>query len=117
MEAAFVIKRQEWIKYASQEHKWLENDINDEVFYNFTDPLSNRFYTLHLRHGTYSEFWSAYLSYDDDINHEQSLTPLLHECYEYEDLPHLKIDIIRCIEVLFPSVSGWNDEFLKPVTK
>lgn len=113
MEAGFALKHQEWIEYASQEHKWLEDDINDEIFYNFTDPVNTRFYTLHLHHGTYSEFWSADLSYCDETDHSQSLVPLLHGCYEYEDLPYLKIDLIRCLEVLFPAVSGWNDEFKK----
>lgn len=111
MDAGFALKRQEWATYAAQEHKWLEDDINDEVFYNFTDPSNNRFYTLHLHHGTSSEFWSAELTHEDETSH--NLNTLLHGCYEYVDLPYLKIDIIRCLEVLFPHVTGWNDEFMK----
>ena len=89
------------------------NVIIDEGFYNFTYPVYNRFYTLHLHHGSSSEFWSANLTHNDEAPNSLSLTPLLHGYYEYEALPYLKTDIIRCLEVLFPKVSGWNDEFLR----
>lgn len=113
MDAGFAFKRQEWATYATPEDKWLIDVIIDEGFYNFTYPVYNRFYTLHLHHGSSSEFWSANLTHNDEAPNSLSLTPLLHGYYEYEALPYLKTDIIRCLEVLFPKVSGWNDEFLR----
>lgn len=108
-------RREKWLAYATQQHKWLKAGVfNDEIFYNFFDPETSREYTAHLHHGTCAEFWSVSLTYEDgDDEHEQWITKLLHGCYEYEDLPYLKIDLIRCLKVMFPAVTGWNDEFLK----
>lgn len=108
-------RRREWLAYANQKHKWLEAGLfNDEIFYNFFDPETSREYTAHLHHDTCAEFWSVSLTYEDgDDEHEQWITKLLHGYYEYEDLLYLKIDLIRCLEVMFPAVTGWNDEFLK----
>lgn len=37
------------------------------------------------------------------------LTPFLRGSYSHEDLPILKIDVIRILAERFPAVSGWND--------
>lgn len=108
-------RRQKWLEYANQKHKWLEAGLfSDEIFYNFFDPESNHNYTVTLRQSSGAEYWSADLTCADNEDYCRVLTPLFHGTYDIDELPYLKIDLIRCLETLFPAVSGWNDEFLKP---
>lgn len=77
----------------------------------FFDPTSGREYTVNIRMGSSEWLYSVELSYDngEPAGWYQDLTPFLRGSYFQEDLPVLKIDVMRILAERFPAVSGWND--------
>ena len=94
-------------------HVWQDFSMaQEDVRYAFYDPASGREYTVNIRMGSSEWLYSAELSYDngDPDGWYQDLTPFLRGSYCQEDLPILKIDVIRILSERFPAVSGWNDD-------
>ncbi len=96
-------------------HYWLADypPSPDNLTYRFHDPTSGRLYSLNLNHGSTDQCWSVELSYDngEPDGWYQWLSPDLCGCYAYDDLPILKMDLIQMMQMKFPEVEGWNDDF------
>lgn len=94
-------------------HVWHEYGLaREDVRYMFFDPTSGREYTVNVRMGSSEWLYSVELGYDngEPDGWYQDLTPFLRGSYFHEDLPILKIDVIRILSERFPAVSGWNDD-------
>lgn len=94
-------------------HVWQNYSLaKEDVRYMFYDPASGREYAVIIRMGSTEWLYSVELSYDngEPDGWYQDLTPFLRGSYFHEDLPILKIDVIRILSERFPAVSGWNDE-------
>lgn len=94
-------------------HVWQDYSLaKEDVRYMFFDPASGREYTVNVRMGSSEWLYSVELSYDngEQDGWYQDLTPFLRGSYCHEDLPILKIDVIRILSERFPAVSGWNDD-------
>lgn len=94
-------------------HVWQNYSLaKEDVRYMFYDPASGREYAVIIRMGSTEWLYSVKLSYDngEPDGWYQDLTPFLRGSYFHEDLPILKIDVIRILSERFPAVSGWNDE-------
>lgn len=94
-------------------HVWLEYSLaKEDVRYVFYEPDSSREYTVIIRMGSSEWLYSVEISYDngEPDGWYQDLTPFLRGSYSHEDLPILKIDVIRVLSERFPAVSGWNDD-------
>lgn len=95
-------------------HYWNDNYFLscDEIIYKFDDPATDRLYYLTLRYGVCDQYWNVYLSYYEESTHEEIgryLPPL--GCYEFDELPFLKVDLIQILSKMFPAVEGWNNDF------
>lgn len=94
-------------------HVWHEYGLaREDVRYMFFDPTSGREYTVSIRMSSSEWLYSVELGYDngEPDGWYQDLTPFLRGSYFHEDLPILKIDVIRILWERFPAVSGWNDD-------
>lgn len=94
-------------------HVWQDFSMaQEDVRYTFYDPASGREYTVNVRMDSSEWLYSVELSYDngEPDGWYQDLTPFLRGSYCHEDLPILKIDVIRILSERFPVVSGWNDD-------
>lgn len=94
-------------------HVWLDYSlIKEDVRYMFFDPDSGREYTVNIRMGSSEWLYSVELGLDngEPDGWYQDLTPFLRGSYCHEDLPILKIDVIRILSERFPAVSGWNED-------
>ena len=94
-------------------HLWHEYGLaREDVRYMFFDPTLGRQYTVSIRMSSSEWLYSVELGYDngEPDGWYQDLTPYLHGSYFHEDLPILKIDVIRILAERFPAVSGWNDD-------
>lgn len=94
-------------------HVWHEYGLaREDVRYMLFDPTSGREYTVSIRMSSSEWLYSVELGYDngEPDGWYQDLTPFLRGSYFHEDLPILKIDVIRILWERFPAVSGWNDD-------
>lgn len=94
-------------------HVWQDFSMaQEDVRYTFFDPTSGREYTVSIRMSSSEWLYSVELGYDngEPDGWYQDLTPFLRGSYFHEDLPILKIDVIRILSERFPAVSGWNDD-------
>lgn len=109
------LRRAEIERERNRLHYWLADypPSPDELSYKFRDPITDRQYCINLHHGTTDQCWSVELSYDngEPDGWNRWLNPDLYVCYYYDDLPALKADLIQLMKTMFPSVSGWNDDF------
>ena len=94
-------------------HVWQDFSMaREDVRYRFFDPTSGREYTVSIRMSSSEWLYSVELGYDngEPDGWYQDLTQFLRGSYSHEDLPILKIDVIRILWERFPAVSGWNDD-------
>lgn len=94
-------------------HTWQDYSLTKEdIQYMFFEPESAREYTVNIRMGSSEWLYCVELSFDngEPDGWYQDLTPFLRGSYSHEDLPILKIDVIRILSERFPAVSGWNDD-------
>ena len=103
--------------------QWIDLSlVREDIEYLFFDSASGREYTVNIRMGSSEWLYSVTLGYDNGEldGWYQDLTPYLRGSYMCEDLPALKIDVIRLLSERFPGVKGWNDYLLplykKPIT-
>ena len=101
-------------------HQWIDLTLaSTDIEYIFFDPASSRVYKVYIRMGSSEWLYTVMLSYDNDDPDAwvQELNPFLRGGYMYEDLPALKIDIIRLLRERFPAVKSWNDGLLDHYNK
>lgn len=94
-------------------HIWQDYSLTKgDIRYMFFDPASGREYTVNIRMDSSEWLYSVELGYDNEEpdGWYQDLTPFLRGSYFQDDLPILKIDMIRILSERFPAVSGWNDD-------
>lgn len=94
-------------------HIWQDYSLTKgDIRYMFFDPASGREYTVNIRMDSSEWLYSVELGYDngEPDGWYQDLTPFLRGSYFQDDLPILKIDMIRILSERFPAVSGWNDD-------
>lgn len=94
-------------------HVWQDYSLaKEDVRYMFFDPPTGREYTVNVRMGSSEWLYSVEICYHngEPDGWYQDLTPFLRGSYFHEDLPILKIDVIRILSERFPAVSGWNND-------
>lgn len=94
-------------------HVWQDYSLaKEDVRYMFFDPPTGREYTVNVRMGSSEWLYSVEICYHngEPDGWYQDLTPFLRGSYFHEDLPILKIDVIRILSERFPAVTGWNDD-------
>lgn len=94
-------------------HIWRVHDLDEEVaWYKFYDPASEKEYVVQLDRRTIKWHYTFILSYEKGETGIcfEDWTPFLRGSYFHEDLPILKIDVIRILSERFPAVSGWNND-------
>lgn len=94
-------------------HVWQDYSLaKEDVRYMFFDPPTGREYTVNVRMGSSEWLYSVEICYHngEPDGWYQDLTPFLRGSYFHEDLPILKIDVIRILSERFPAVSGWNHD-------
>lgn len=94
-------------------HQWIAApSYKEDIDYRFFDPAAGREYLVNIRMGSSEWLYTVTLSYDngDPDGWYTGLTCNLRGSYGHEDLPILKIDIIRVLRERFPAVEDWNDD-------
>lgn len=103
-------REEERKRYWSQKHVWLEDFFySNRAYYNFINPETGKEVGVEIYHGASDTCMEIGLINNDKGN---DLAPFLNGPYSYEEFSIAKIDIIKVLRKWFPSVTGWNDEFI-----